>query len=329
MRPRRVIRIAPALAVVAWLALHAASQPATAAGTSALHLDYDHLVLSQSGDRVTVKEAIGMANNGSAPLDRIVLPLPSGYADLKFETGFTEGKVAAQADGLVDTGGLGIGLLREVVFSYALPVNAGGTVTFTKRVDYGTAALSLTAEARSIRLAGSRGLAALTSDLNGVTYDSLKADDVAAGTSYDIQVTVGSFSTASAPPPGADTATGGNAGKLLNRSIHGGPDNVMLWQRFTGRPGHWGVPGIAIILGILVFGTGAITKATATRRAGVAKSAKSATAPTSTPERTALVRAIAELDRQFKLGRVTEADHRLRRTDLKRQLMDIVTKTEG
>ena len=215
---------------------------AAPSGAAALRLDYDHLVLGAAGDRLTVREAVGLNNAGPSGLSRIVLPLPTGYADLKLESGFAGGKAAAETGNLVDTSGLAGGAQREVVFSYSLPLSAAKTAGFAKRLDYVTGALSITAEARSIRLAGSRGLTALTSELNGVAYNRLKAGNVPAGTSFDVEVTVGSFSTASAPPPGAGTAAVGKAGRLLNRSIHGGPDNVMLWQRFTGRPGHWGLP---------------------------------------------------------------------------------------
>lgn len=299
---------------------------AAPSGAAALRLDYDHLVLGAAGDRLTVREAVGLNNAGPSGLSRIVLPLPTGYADLKLESGFAGGKAAAETGNLVDTSGLAGGAQREVVFSYSLPLSAAKTAGFAKRLDYVTGALSITAEARSIRLAGSRGLTALTSELNGVAYNRLKAGNVPAGTSFDVEVTVGSFSTASAPPPGAGTAAVGKAGRLLNRSIHGGPDNVMLWQRFTGRPGHWGLPGIIIILGLIVVGLGAVGKAAIGLR-------RSRPAPAvQTPlglRRAQLVGEIAALDRQFELGQVGETDYRATRSALKQELMVLVGRGKG
>ncbi|HEY3314251.1 MAG TPA: hypothetical protein VGL40_03075 [Bacillota bacterium] len=320
------------LSLALTLALAVALLPATPRATSALaasaglRLDYDHLVLTPSGDRLLVKEAAGLVNAGSGAVNTVSMPLPPGYSDLKLESGFDAANVTSDAAGVVDSSGLAAGGQREVVLSYSLPMT-GGQAKLEKSVTYDTAAFSVAAEDRLLGLTGDAPLTVSVSDLNGVSYANLRADAVAAGQNLTIRATVKSDGAPSAPP---STLTP-NAGRLLNRSSHGGPDNVMLWQRFTGQPGHWGLPGIVIILAIVVVGLGAVGRAAvslARNGRGQVKVSGPAGVP-DRPRRSALVREIAELDRLFAAGRLPESEYRSKRSTLKRELMALMAGSGG
>lgn len=134
-------------------------------------------------------------------------------------------------------------------------------------------------------------------------------------------------------------AAGG--GQILNKSIHGGPDNVMLWMRVTGAPGHAGIYGavLMVLMVVVIFWAAFVMVKRAsqpktpglrgqTRNAGNGAASAVESAEADDPrrleaEKAMLVRQIAELDRYFKEGLIAEPSYEQARTGHKERLLAI------
>lgn len=146
-------------------------------------------------------------------------------------------------------------------------------------------------------------------------------------------------------------AAGG--GQILNKQIHGGPDNVMLWMRVTGMPGHAGIYGavLMVLMVVVIFWAAFIMVKRASqpkpaRFQGQAVNAVSGAPGAAEPstgafqrlaaEKAALIRQIAELDRNFKNGLISgpsydqvRAGHKERLLAVTRQLKILEGKREA
>ncbi len=134
-------------------------------------------------------------------------------------------------------------------------------------------------------------------------------------------------------------AAGG--GQILNKQIHGGPDNVMLWMRATGMPGHAGIYGavLMVLMVVVIFWAAfvMVRRASQPKPAwlkgqpanAMAGAASGVEPPESDPlrqlaaEKAALVRQIAELDRGYKDGLITEPSYNQIRAERKEQLLAV------
>lgn len=115
-----------------------------------------------------------------------------------------------------------------------------------------------------------------------------------------------------------------NTERILNKSYHGGPTNIMLWQRFTGSPGHYGLIGVlafAVAVGAVSW---ALVKGRRHRRTPP-KDRFGGKGLGDSIRRQALAREIARLDAAYRAGEVAAEEYGHLRPSLKRRLMEAIT----
>ncbi len=121
--------------------------------------------------------------------------------------------------------------------------------------------------------------------------------------------------------------------RILNKSYHGGPTIIMLWQRFAGITGHF---GLAEVLAFATLAGGVVLAMIQVRRTNHATAPGRARpqggdtrAETLVPESRSqfLAREIARLDAAYRSGQMGVGEYERLRPNLKRQLMEALAST--
>lgn len=309
-------------------------QALAAAGVSS---DFSHLVLSQQQGRLRVFQLVKLKNSGDKPQAPVKISLPEGYGNLSFPNQPDASKFKTDASGVTDPDGIAAGASKDYTLVYELPFPPQG-LTLNLKFNYPTDQVYVLSDQKSLAI-----LPVQNGDweyggpaqMGDKQFDQFVRQQVAAGATLKLNM---GPAAASPSQPGQQPApapnlryTQGPIG-LLNKAFHGGSSNVMLWQRFTGSPGHGGLVGIILIL----LGLGSLVTAVSVfiyRRWGH-RNPKGPSDLVSeadlvarlNKEKALYVKKIAELDRQLAEGGLDAGEHAEKRAQYKERLVKIVAK---
>ena len=328
------------LVLAGLLVFMGAAQALAAAGGSS---EFTHLVLSQQQGKLRVFQLVKLKNDGDQAVAPVQIALPEGYGNLSFPNQAAAGKFKTDAAGLTDPEGVAAGASKDYTLVYELPFPPAGT-TLTLKFNYPTDQVYVLADQNSLQVLpvqnGDWDYAG-PAQMQNRNFEQFVRQQVAAGTV--VKLVMGPGSGAPAGPSGQPGAQPGSASPvlrynqgpigLLNKAFHGGSSNMMLWQRFTGSPGHGGLPGIILIL----LGLGSLVAAVSTfiyrrrsRRTAVSGPSdllsRDDLVARLSREKSLYVKKIAELDRRLAEGGLGAGEHAQRRAEYKRRVIKIMTK---
>lgn len=328
-----------ALSIILTLVAAAASAE-SAQAPAGVQIKLAHLVLAKDQQgRLRVLEMIEVANNGDKRVEILEFPLPAGAKDI--EIMMPEGIKVEPKDGVlsvpvpVDPKGTG-----QVVFSLSLDA-PDAAYTLVQKFSYPAEFVSILTE-KGVEVIGmlNRDLQDLgEAQAQDRTLRQWGRENLAAGDELKVNI---QFGEAAAPAGGTTSGQGSGSGQtsgssekgLLNKRFHGGENNVMIWQRFTGASGHGGLIGI-IFIGLVLIGLPIVgikyyrTKVNPVKpilAAAVEQTAPEELADRLGKEKAYLVRQIAELDRRHKAGEIAEEEYGHKRSEYKKRLVKVAAK---
>lgn len=330
-------------ALIAVTMFFAISGPGALAANGALTVEVDHLVLKADGTDLAVTEILELNNTGTERSPSLSVELPAGFRDLSLARVPAELGATAVAAGFTLDKGIPAGSTRLVV-SYRVPYSSE-LAQITRVIRYPTKAVYLLV-ASGLALEGAGFTEEGTVDMgNGLVYRQYSRLDVPEGSRLEFAVKPGA---AVAAPSGSSAGTApvsAEDARILNKQFHGDANNVMLWNRTVGVPGHAGIYGVLILFALLGLGAWAFLAYRKSRRGRAARaagfgigaaatvtgtavtgSAAAASRPNTSleEEKAILVRQIARLDRQYKNGEIGADDYSSTRERHKQRLKEIM-----
>lgn len=322
--------------------------------TSGVFAELTNLILGRADDQLKVFHLVKLVNNRADAASNVHIPLLPGFANVNLIRP-ESGAAKVEGDGVTISRAIApAGGVDTLILTYDVPLPAQGYSAALK-VAVPTSMTLIMADSTQLEMPeiqNTQLFSAGTTDVEGKMFLQFVRPRIPAGT--DLKLNVAKATGLGLPEAGAGMAqpypeiageklTNAKA-PLLNKAFHGGTANVMLWQRYTGYPGHGGLFGAVIILsglgGAALGGARLYFLRYQMREAARRRMAAGQTGPSLSQlemeervrmekERRVLVRRIAELDRSLAAGTLTPDEHRRQRSLYKRHLVRVMQSLKG